>query len=65
MKVILEKTGVNVGVDRRAEVQPSVDLRTLFSLANVRPVPDLAVRTRYYSPPSVSSATNAEVGANE
>lgn len=65
VKVILEKTGVNIGVDRQAEVQPSVDLGKLFSPESVRPVPDWAVGTRCYSPPSVSSATNAEVDADE
>ncbi|CAE6732820.1 phage/plasmid replication protein, II/X family [Paraburkholderia nemoris] len=57
VKVIQEKTGVNIGVDRRAEVQPAVDLKKLFAPGNVRPVPGWAVGTRYYSPPSLSSDT--------
>lgn len=65
VKGIQAKTGVNVGVDRPAEVQPSVDLGKLFSPENVRSVPGLAVGSRYYSPPSVSSAANAEDGAEE
>lgn len=57
VQVIQEKTGVNIGVDRRAEVQPAIDLKKLFAPENVRPVPSWVVGTRYYSPPSLSSDT--------
>lgn len=63
VKVILEKTGLNIGLDRRAEVQPAVDLKTLFALDNVRPVPRWAVGTKCYSPPVLFSAIDDEDGA--
>lgn len=64
--VIQRKLGVNIGVDRRAEVQPAVDLKALFSLGNVRPVPVWAVGTRYYSPPSLpSDRTDSHPDDNE
>lgn len=52
VKVIQQKLGVNISVDRRAEVQPAVDLKELFAPENVRPVPRWAVGNKFYSPPS-------------
>lgn len=63
VKVILEKTGVNISLDRRAEAQPAVDLKTLFAPENVRPVPRWAVGTKCYSPPVLFSAIDDEDGA--
>jgi hypothetical protein len=63
VKVIQAKTGMNIGVDRRTEVQPAVDLKTLFAPQNVRPVPRWAVGTKYYSPPVLLLVINDEDSA--
>jgi len=63
VKVIQAKTSLNIGVDRRPEVQPAVELKTLFAPENVRPVPRWAVGTKYYSPPVLFSAIDDEDGA--
>lgn len=50
--VIQQKLGVNIRVDRRAEEQPEIDLKELFTPGNVRPVPNWAKGTKYYVSPA-------------
>ncbi|KGX47780.1 hypothetical protein Y600_5917 [Burkholderia pseudomallei MSHR3709] len=64
VKVIQEKTGVNISVDRLAEAQPAIDLKKLFAPWNVRLVPGWAMGTRCYSPPC-SLAEDNDGGGTE
>ncbi|WP_321894612.1 phage/plasmid replication protein, II/X family [Paraburkholderia heleia] len=52
VEAIQQKVGVNVGVARRPEGKAVIDLKQVFSAANVRPVPGWAFGTPYFSPPS-------------
>lgn len=60
IKVIQQKIGVNVGAARRPEGRAVIDLKEIFAPENVRQVPEWAVGTKYYSPPSwCSNATDS------
>ena len=51
VKSIYQKTGIDVGGDRRPEALPPVHLGDIFRPENVLPIPDWAFGTEYYFPP--------------
>lgn len=64
VRVTKEKLGVDISVDKRAEVQPAVSLKEVFVPVNIRPVPRWAMGTKYYVPPR-SRAEGCDSGNSE
>jgi len=50
---ILARTGIDVSGNRRPEKLPALDLHHVFTPDNVLPVPEWAIGTPYYFPPTV------------